>query len=405
MIRRSSHQTIMMPFGVLLISLTLTAPPVEAGLLDHVKAANTYAKHPDRPAPGNDRSEPSGRRRQGGVPQARPAFFKERSGGHVDSKTDHRRADEFVDEQVHMAVRSFLQAAADNLKLKVSNPLEGVQAKLGDALLGKAATAAKAKIQATTSEGAGTGGAKLDMHYGTIDPRIALDINEEENAWYQAEIGIMEETPLPRVEVVAYADENRDRSPAGDRDASGHGDRQNDHVQRDCENDWAGCVGNASNRDLQAPVRARNPWSDREDGAHETERRPASACGNAWGNHDATCGAGYQGEGGRSEETDVASRSDDAQGGTYRQAVDRLLGTETASDAYAAADEGYQEAVGQLEAEAAERNRRAQLETEAAERERQAQLEAETAEQQRRAHANDTMDTLINLLILLAPIP
>ena len=51
----------------------------------------------------------------------------------------------------------------------------------------------------------------------------ALALNEEENAWYQAEIGIMEETPLPRVEVIAHADENLGRSPAGDWEASGQG--------------------------------------------------------------------------------------------------------------------------------------------------------------------------------------
>ena len=138
-------------------------------------------------------------------------------------------------------------------------------------------------------------------------------------------------------------------------------------------------------------MRERNPWSDREDGAHETESPPASACGNAWSNSDANCGHGYQGEGSRSDETDVASRSDDVQGRTYRQAVDRLLGTETASysDAYAASGEGYKGAVAQLEAEEAER-------------EREAQLEAETAEPQPRTNSYDTTDLLLSIVSIFA---
>ncbi|MCY4515507.1 MAG: hypothetical protein OXC69_10325 [Candidatus Tectomicrobia bacterium] len=410
MIRRSPHQTIMMLFGVLLISLTFTAPPAEAGLLDTVQAANAYADHPGHAAPGNDRIEQSGRRLQGGVPQAGPALVKEGPVGNVDSKTDNRRAEEFVDKQAQRAVRAFLKAAAENLKLKVSNPLEGVQDKLGDTLLGKATTAVKKKIQATTPAGAGPGAANLDVQYGPIDPRIALDINEEETEWYQAETSLMDTTPLPRVEVVAYADDNRDQSPAGDWDALFKGDRQNDHVQRNCENDWAGCPVNSWDRERQATVRERNPWSDIDDDAHETESHPASECRNPWGVVDANCADGYQGDEGRSDATDVASISDETQGGTYHKAVDRLLGNETESDSdpYVASGEGYEEAVAQLEAEAAERARQAQLEAETAERARQAQLEAETAERARRANSYETTGRLlgsIGYLLMLIPFP
>ena len=407
MIRKSPHQTIMMLFGVLLISVTLTAPPAEAGLLDHVQSANTYAKHPDRTAPSNDRIEPSGRRRQGGGLQEGTGLVKEGSGGHVNATTSSQRADEFVDEKVHRAVRSFLKAAADNLKLKVSNPLEGIQTKLGDALLGKAATAAKEKIQATTQAGAGSGVANLDMQYGTIDPRIALDINEEEKEWYQAETGIMDETPWPRAEVITHADENLGRSPASNWYAHGQGDGQNEPIQWGCENDRGKCPDNSWSRERQTNVRERNPWSDREDGAHETENRPATECRNAWGDIATNCGDGYQGDGGRFDGPAIAS---DVQGRTYRQAVDRLLGTETtsSSDAYSASDEGYKEALAQLEAEAAERERQAQFEAEAAERERQAQLEAETAEQQSHADsdsASDTIFRLLSILSILIPLP
>lgn len=108
----------------------------------------------------------------------------------------------------------------------------------------------------------------------------------------------------------------------------------------------------------------------------------------------ANCGNGYQGDEGRSDGTDVASISGDAQGGTYHEAVGRLLGNETEpySDPYSASGEGYEEAVAQLEAEAAERTRQAQVET-------------ETAEQQRRANSYPVIRTLLELIIMLASFP
>ena len=323
----------------------------------------------------------------GGVLEKGTALVKEGLSGKVDARTYNRRVDEYFDDTVQMGVKSFLKDAADNIKLKVSNPLAGLKEKLGDTLLGKAAASVKEKIWATTAEDARTGIATPDEQYGAIDPRIALDVQEEETEWYQAETGIMAETPLPQEEVVAHVDENLAESPDSGWYAHGEGDGQNDHVQRDCETDWAGCPDDSSNPELQANAQKRDPWTDIDGSADEWEDSAAPDCRNAWVDIDADCGDEYQGDGGRSDETDVAGISDDAQGGTYQEAVDRLLGEEAAasSDGYSASDEGYEEALAHLEAEAAERERQARLAAEAAEREYQAQLEAESAEREREA--------------------
>jgi hypothetical protein len=381
------YHKIATPFCVLLVVLTLPAAPADAGLLEKVKSftAPRLASTGLIKAIGDY---------TGGILEEGTKLVKEGLSGNIDSATYSRRHDEFLDKKVHMGVKSFLKDAADNLKLKVSNPLEGLKEKLGGTLLGRAAASVKEKIWATTAESAGAGVAKPDEQYGAIDPRIALDVQEEETEWYQAETGLMDETPLPQAEVVAHVDQDRAGSPAGDWSAYGEGDGQSDPVHRDCENDWAGCANASSNGELQANVQERNPWSDIDDGADEWEDRAASDCTNPWVDIDADCGDGYQGEGSRSDETDVARRSDEAQGGTYQEAVDRLLGNESASysDEYSASDEGYEEALAQLEAEAAERERQARLAAEAAERERRAaeqerlaRLAAEEAEREREA--------------------
>ena len=372
--------------AILLVSLTVTAAPAHAGLLDKVKSiAPRLASGGLIKAIGDYTDN---------IREKGTALIKEGLSGTVDAATYNRRADEFYDKDVQMGVKTFLKDAADNLKLKVSNPLAGLKEKLGDTRLGRAAISVKEKLWATTAEGAGTGIAKPDEPYGAIDPRIALDVQEEETEWYQAETGLMDNTPLPQAEIVAHVDQNRDGSPTGDWSAYGKSDGQGEAVQRDCENDWAGCASDSSNGELQANVQERNPWSDINDGADEWEDRAASDCTNPWVDIDADCGDGYQGEGSRSDETDVARRSDEAQGGTYQEAVDRLLGNESASysDEYSASDEGYEGALAQLEAEAAERERQARLAAEAAERERRAaeqerlaRLAAEEAEREREA--------------------
>ena len=135
----------------------------------------------------------------------------------------------------------------------------------------------------------------------------------------------------------------------------------------------------------QATAQARDPWTDLDDGADEWADSSTPDCsGPPWVDIDADCRDGYQGDGSRSDETEVAAVSDEAQEGTYQEAVDRLLGNEPASDAdpYSASGEGYEGALAQLEAEAAEREWLARLAAEEAEREWLA------AEQQRSADAN-----------------
>ena len=122
-----------------------------------------------------------------GVLEEGTALVKEGLSGKVDAATYNRRADDFLDRKANMGVTAFLEDAADNLKLKVSNPLAGLKEKLGDTRLGRAAASVKEKIWATTVESGETSVAKSDKQYGAIDPRIALDINEEETEWYQAE--------------------------------------------------------------------------------------------------------------------------------------------------------------------------------------------------------------------------
>ena len=160
---------------------------------------------------------------------------------------------------------------------------------------------------------------------------------------------------------------------------------RNVRVQQECEQDWAGCPDGSSNRELQANVQERNPWSDIDDSENEGADSAAQECQKVWVDIDADCGDGYQGNDGRSAETRVAGLSDEAQEGTYQEAVDRLLGNEPASDAdpYSASGEGYEGALAQLEAEAAERERLAQLAAEAAEREQQARLAVKRAERER----------------------
>ena len=323
----------------------------------------------------------------GGILEEGTKLVKEGLSGNIDSATYSRRHDEFLDKKVHLGVKSFLKDAADNLKLKVANPLAGVKEKLGDTRLGKLVSRVQEKIQGTTADSPATDATKPDEQDGTIDPRIALDINDEETEWYEAETSLMDEMPLPQAEAVAHVDNNRAGSPDSDWSAYGEDDGQNVRVQQECEQDWAGCPDGSSNRELQANVQERNPWSDIDDSENEGADSAAQECQKVWVDIDADCGDGYQGNDGRSEETEVAGVSDETQEGTYQEAVDRLLGNEPASDAdpYSASDEGYEGALAQLEAEAAERERLARLAAESAERERQAQLAAEAAERERQA--------------------
>ena len=348
---RAPSHTLTRPFGVLLIILTVATAPAEAGLLEKVKS---FTK-PRLPTAGLIKAIGDYTK---GVLEEGTALVKEGLSGNVDAATYNRRADDFLDRKANLGVTAFLQDAAENLKLKVSNPLAGVKDTLGDTRLGRAAASVKEKLWATTAEEAETGVTTPNAQSGAIDPRIALDVQEEETEWYQAETGIMDETPLPQAEIVAHVDDNIEKSP---------------------ESDW-----DASNRDLQANADERDPWADLDDSANEWEERAALDCTGPW--VDIDCGDEYQGDNGPSDESDVAHLSDEAQGGTYQEAMDSLLGNEPASysDEYSASDEGYEEALAQLEAEAAERERE-RLAAEAAEREHQARLRAEEAERERQA--------------------
>ena len=363
MIWRPPHYTIAVPFCLLLVSLTVTPAPTEAGLLDKVKTATpSLASVPLIKAIGDYTK---------GVLEEGTALVKEGLSGNVDAATYNRRADDFLDRKANMGVTAFLEDAADNLKLKVSNPLAGLKEKLGDTRLGRAAASVKEKIWGTTAENGGTGVATPDEPYGTVDPRVALDINEEETEWYQAETDLMDETSLS----VAYLNEEIDSL-----DKVQEGSYWEAQAQE--EDGWADETAMARTAD---EVQTRDPWTDINEAADQWEERATPECTNPWVDIDAdpgTCGNGYQGDSGWSDETDVAGVSDETESGTYQEAIDRLLDEETplGADAYSASDEGYEEALAQLEAEAAERER---LEAEAAERERLARLATEEAERER----------------------
>ena len=362
---RPPHYTIAVPFCLLLVSLNVTPASTEAGLLDKVKGATpSLASVPLIKAIGDYTK---------GVVEEGTALVKEGMSGNVDAATYNRRADDFLDRKANMGITAFLEDAADNLKLKVSNPLAGLKEKLWDTRLGRAAASVKEKIWATTVESGETSVAKSDKQYGAIDPRIALDINEEETEWYQTETDLMDETSLS----VAYLNEEIDSLDNA---------REGSHweAQYQDEDGWVDETAVARRAD---EVQKRDPWTDIDDGADEGNASSGPDCTNAWVDIDAGCGDEYQGDEGQSDETDVAGLSDDAEGGTYLEAMDRLWGDETPldSDAYSASGGGYEEALFQLEAEAAERERQAQLEAETVERERQAQLEAELAERELQA--------------------
>ena len=357
---RPPHYTIAVPFCMLLVSLYVTPAPIEAGLLEKVKATTpSLASVPLIKAIGDYTK---------GVLEEGTALVKEGLSGKVDAATYNRRADDFLDRKANMGVTAFLQDAADNLKLKVSNPLAGLKEKLGDTRLGRAAASVKGKIWATTAENGRAGITTPDEQYGTVDPRIALDINEEETEWYQAETDLLDETSLS----VAYLNEEIDS--LDDAQEGSHWEAQYQDEDR-----WADETAVARRAD---EVQKRDPWTDIDNGADEWEESAGPDCTNAWGDID--CGDEYQGDEGRSEETDVAGLYDEAQEGSYQEAMDRLLGNEPASysDEYSVSDEGYEGALARLEAEAAERERQARLVAEAAERERLARLAAEEAERE-----------------------
>ena len=367
---RPPHYTIAVPFCMLLVSLYVTPAPIEAGLLEKVKATTpSLASVPLIKAIGDYTK---------GVLEEGTALVKEGLSGKVDAATYNRRADDFLDRKANMGVTAFLQDAADNLKLKVSNPLAGVKETLGGTRLGKLVSRVQEKIQGTTPDGSTTGIATPDEPYGTVDPRIALDINEEETEWYQNETGIMDETSLS----VAYLNEEIDSLD----DAQ---ERSHWEAQYQDEDRWVDETAVARRAD---EVQERDPWTDIDNGADEWEESAGPDCTNAW--VDIGCGDEYQGDEGRSEETDIAGLYDEAQEGSYQEAMDRLLGNEPASysDEYSVSDEGYEGALARLEAEAAERERQARLAAEAAERERRAaererlaRLAAEEAQREREA--------------------
>ncbi len=352
MTKRSSSYRV----AVLLVSLTVTTVPAQAGLLDKAKSiAPRLASGGLIKAIGDY---------VGNVQEKGTALIKDGLSGTVDAATYNRRADAFFDKDLHLGVKSFLKDA---------NPLADVKEALGDTRLGQLVSRAQEKIRGTTADGPATGVAKPDEPYGTVDPRIALDINQEETEWYRDETGIMDETSLS----VAYLNEEIDSLD----DALENSQRE---VAYQDEAGWADQTDVAHRTDD-----TQEGWSDPDDGADAwKDRATPEYCRNAWIDIDdvSKCDDGYQGQS-QSEETDVAGKFDEAQESTYQEELDQLVGddTESYADAYAESDGGYEGALAQLEAEAAERERQARLEAEAAEREREARLAAEVAEREREA--------------------
>ena len=362
---QSPYHHVALLTSVLLVSLTVTPASTEAGLLDKVKASTSrLASVPLIKAIGDY---------VGNVQEKGTALIKDGLSGTVDAATYNRRADKFFDQDVHLGVKSFLQDAADNLKLKVANPLEGVKETLGDTRLGQLASRVTEKLQRTTAAGPATGVAKPDAPYGTIDPRLALDINQEETEWYRDKTGIMDEASLS----VAYLKGEIDSLD----DAL---DGSQPEVAYQDEAGWADQTDVAHRAD-----ETQEGWSDADDSDDGWEDRATPEyCRNAYIDIDAVsaCDDGYQGQS-QSAETNVASKFNESQEGTYQEASDRLVGedTESYADAYSGSDGGYEGALEQLEAEAAERERQARLEAKAVEREREARLAAEEAEREREA--------------------
>ena len=366
MTKRPPYDRIAGLFAILLISLTVTAAPADAGLVDKAKSfAPRLASGGLIKAIGDY---------VGNVQDKGTALIKDGLSGTVDAATYNRRADEFFDKDVNLGVKSFLKDAADNLKLKVANPLEGLKEKLGDTRLGQLVSRVQEKIQGTTADGPAIGVVKPDESYDPIDPRLALDIQEEETEWYRDETGIMDEASLS----VAYLNEEIDSLD----DALDGSHRE---VAYQDEEAWADQTDVAHRTGEE-----QEGWSDPDESADAWEDGSTPEyCQNVWIDIDAVseCDDGYQGASSRFEETDVAGKFDAAQEGTYQEALDRLVGddTESYADADSGSDGGYEGMLAQLEAEAAERERLARLEAEAAEQERQARLAAEAAEREREA--------------------
>ena len=388
MTKRSPYSSLALLLAGLLVSLTVTAAPAHAGLVDKVKSiAPRLASGGLIKAIGDYTDN---------IREKGTALIKEGLSGTVDAATYNRRVDQFFDKDVQLGVKGFLKDAADNLKLTVANPLAGMKETLGDTRLGQFVSRVQKNIQVTTADGPATDVVKRDEPYGAVDPRIALDVQEEETEWYQAETGLMDDQPLPQAETIAHVHEDSGpQSPDSDWAVYGKGNEKGEPSQPDCENVWVDIDADCGNED-QATAQAQDPWTDLNDGADEWADSSTPDCSGPWVDIDADCGDGNQSEGGRSDQTEVAAASTEAQGGSYQEAVDSLLGEEATpgSDVYSASGESYEGALAQLEAEVAERER---LAAEAAERERlarlaeeaerarQAQLAAEAAERERQA--------------------
>ena len=371
---RAPSHTIAMPFAVLLVTLTVTAAPAEAGLLEKVKSFTS----PRLASAGlikviGDYT--------GGILEEGTALVKEGLSGTVDARTYNRRADAFFEEKVQMGVKTFLKDATDNLKLKVSNPLAGLKEKVGDTFLGKAAASVKEKLWATTAEPAASGVTKPDEPYGAVDPRLALDVNEEETEWYQAETGILDETPLPREESSPTSTSRRTAARTPMVKSTGGVSTANGLAKTT----GPGVPTIPRTGTFRQTYRNMTPgqtsMTERTNGT-TIQQRIARTCGSTL---TPTAGTNITAMGNWSDETDLANNADDAQEGTYQEAADSVLVEETGSysDDDSASDQGYEQALDHLEA--AERERQAELEAETAEQERLARLEAETAERERRA--------------------
>ena len=340
---RSPCRSITTLFCVMLVVLTLTAATADAGIVERVKSARDYAK---------------------GIVEGALGLVKEGMNGNIDSETYNRRVDEFFHRKRDEGIETFLKDVTDRIKLKVSTPLEGLKKKLADTLLGRAVASVKEKIQAATTGDAGSDVAEPDEQYGAIDPRIALDVNEEETKWYQAETGILDETPLPQEKFAAHGDENFDESPDSDWTTYSEVDEQNGYIQRDCENDWAGCPNDSSNQKFQANTHRSDLWSARSDGADEWGGHSSQDCRNEWGDirtgiKDSTdCREEDQKSADLSYEADISNDPDDAQDtqdGNYTEALDVILDNKATPsyDMYSASSGSYQEALAVHEAQVA----------------------------------------------------
>ena len=242
----------------------------------------------------------------------------------------------------------------------------------------------------------------------TVDPLIALDIDEEEREWYRKETDVLDDKPLPEVDAPAAA------APAGHAGGyrSGAAGAPQRQAKQACDDVWSGCPGEEYwNRELQEKAARLDPWADyreaeeraaggeedRTEAADRRERGGARACEDDWAGCPGTTGfAGAdEGRGGTVESyRPEAPRYPDASaGGGYAAALAGLANESGASSGYGSATSagGYRAALDRMEKEEADRQRREREAELRREREAAERKEAERA--RRRAAASSGSGT------------